>query len=648
MPRAPAALALGLAAAVPAAAQDSAPEAPSPPPLSDAQSSGAPPIGQADNAYGLRVGNEEIGLYDTESIRGFALDSGANYRLDGAFFSAFTERAGRSEASAAIQAGPNLFAARFPSPTGVVDLVTDHAASPPLNLILRADGFGSLEAVGRAAFQLSPDASIWAVGEGVRARNWHGGRDDFAYGAVGGAVSAGAWRFEGGSSIGRYSDTPPVAVYATVAPQDLPAFAPDTGAAPDWARTKGWETLSWGAAERALGDGWRARAALAYGTFATDREAFVFLDNVGADGVGTINASAFGETSGRAVSGEGLIERQWNAPHGPARVSFAVIGRDQRSDLSDARDVAGGAATIGGVLAIADPGAPDTLAARDAIREGRVAASASYPLARWLLVSGSVQRVHYTKAYTPISAGAGTTASPRTDREWAGHLAATVALADAVSVYGAWVTGLEESGTAPAIAVNANETLPALRATQREVGAKWRITPHATLLVSAFDITKGAPGFDNAGVWVLNGTRRHRGIEASLVAPIGPVQVVAGALYLDALITEASGLRAEVVNQPRWRGSVNAQWQATPRLAVDAGAYLLGAAPARRDGTATIPARTDLSLGVTWALGEGETAPTLRIAGSNLLDNRGWDANDDESLSAIESRAVRASLAFQW
>lgn len=101
-------------------------------------------------------------------------------------------------------------------------------------------------------------------------------------------------------------------------------------------------------------------------------------------------------------------------------------------------------------------------------------------------------------------------------------------------------------------------------------------------------------------------------------------------------------------HQPRWRGSVNAQWQATPRLAVDAGAYLLGNAPARRDGTAIIPARTDLSLGITWALGEGETAPTLRIAGSNLLDNRGWDANDDESLSAIESRAVRASLAFQW
>jgi iron complex outermembrane recepter protein len=608
------------------------------------QSSGAPPIGDADNAYGLRVGNEEIGLYDTKSIRGFALDSGANYRLDGAFFAAFTERAGRTEASAAIQAGPNLFAARLPSPTGVVDLVTDHAASPPFNLILRADGFGSLEAVGRAAFQLSPDATIWTVGEGVRAHNWHGGRDDFAYGAVGGAVSAGAWRFEGGSSIGRYSDTPAVAVYSPVAPEDLPTLAPDTAAAPDWARTKGWETLSWGAAERALGDGWRARAALAYGTFATDREAFVFLDNVGADGVGTINASAFGETSGRAISGEGLIERRWDAPHGPARVSFAVIGRDQRSDLSDARDIAGNNATIGGVLAIADPGAPDSIAARDAIREGRVAASASYPLARWLLVSGSVQRVHYTKAYTPT----GTASAPRTDREWAGHLAATVALADAISVYGAWVTGLEESGTAPAIAVNANETLPALRATQREVGAKWRVTAEATLLLSAFDITKGAPGFDTAGVWVLNGTRRHRGIEASLVAPLGPVQVVAGALYLDALITEASGLRAEVVNQPRWRGSVNAQWQATPRLAIDAGAYLLGAAPARRDGTATIPARTDLSLGITWALGEGDSAPTLRIAGSNLLDNRGWDANDDESFSPIESRAVTASLAFQW
>jgi hypothetical protein len=519
---------LWIAAALGCRAAASAQEAKErPPPVevpTSTQASGAPPIGDADNAYGLRVGNEEIGLYDTGSIRGFALDAGANYRLDGAFFTAFTERAERVEASAAIRAGPNLFAARFPSPTGVVDIGTDDEVTPRRNLILRGDGFGSVEAVGRLALPVT-GGTVWAVGELARLDNWHGGHDAFSYGALGGTV-----------------------------------------------------------------------------------------------------------------------ERQWDQPHSPARISLAIIGRDQHSDLANADDITLGPARINDRLSPPDPGAPSGIAATDLIREGRLDASASYPLGRWLLVSGSVQRVHYTKGYTP----AGEAMPQRTDREWAGHLAATVAVAERLSFYGAWVTGLEESGSAPAIAANANETLPAPLASQREVGAKWKVTPDATLLVSAFDITKGAPGFDGAGRWVLNGTRRHRGIEASLVAPVGPVQVVAGPLYLDAAIREAGGLRAEVVGQPRWRGSVNAQWQATARLAVDAGAYILGDAPARRDSTTTIPARADRLLGITWALGSTEVAPTLRIAGSNLLDNRGWDANDDESLTPIESRAVRASLAFAW
>lgn len=43
------------------------------------------PASTAQDAYGLRVGNEEIGLYNSDSIRGFSLDSGANYRLDNSY-----------------------------------------------------------------------------------------------------------------------------------------------------------------------------------------------------------------------------------------------------------------------------------------------------------------------------------------------------------------------------------------------------------------------------------------------------------------------------------------------------------------------------------------------------------------------------------
>jgi iron complex outermembrane receptor protein len=617
-----------------AAAQDAAPSN---------QSSGAPPISEADNAYGLRVGIEEIGLYTSDEMRGFPLDPGANFRLDGAYYSAIADRAERPEAAALIQAGPNLFAARFPSPTGVVDLITDHDADPRQNIILRGDGFGSAEVLGRLALPVGGGA-VWGVGEIARLRNWHGGLTEFDYGAVGGDVTSGPWRLRGGISVGRYDDSITFAVYPVTDTQSLPTYQPDRATPPRWSSGLGWETVSWGSVERTLAEGWTARLAVAHGRYDTDREAFVFLDGVDETGVGTLTATVFGETRAGATSGEFLVERQWSAPHGPARLSFALLGRNQTAALAPSTDFEFGLAAINDEIELRDPGAPAGTAADDLIREGRIAASASYPLTKWLLLSGSVQRVHYTKAYSPQ----GTTSPRRTDREWGGHVAATISLSDQFSIYGAWVTGLEESGTAPAIAVNANETLPALRATQQEVGLKWEFLPETTLVVSAFDIEKGAPGFDAGGVWALNGTREHRGLELSLVAPIGPVQVVAGALYLDAAITEADGNSAEVVNQSRWRASLNAQWSITDRIAIDAGGYLRGDAPALRNGDAIIPARTDLSLGVTWTLGDKETSPTLRIAGSNLLDNRGWDANDDESLVPIETRAIRASLAFAW
>lgn len=254
--------------------------------------------------------------------------------------------------------------------------------------------------------------------------------------------------------------------------------------------------------------------------------------------------------------------------------------------------------------------------------------------------------MQYRKAYSP-SAGSSTA---RTDRELAGHAAATYALTPTVAVYAAYVTGLEESGQAPAIAVNANETLPALRANQIELAAKLTMGGSTRLLISAFEIDKAAPGFDAAGIWRLSGERRHRGIEASFVGDLGDVRIVAGALWLDAQIEEANGARAEVVGQPQWLGSLNAQWRppAYERLAFDLNLDLRDEAPARRDGSANLPAFADLSLGATWRLTEAANSPTMRIVIDNVFDARGWSVGGDEGLYPRGPRGVRANLTAKF
>jgi iron complex outermembrane receptor protein len=336
------------------------------------------------------------------------------------------------------------------------------------------------------------------------------------------------------------------------------------------------------------------------------------------------------------------VERRWRAPAGDARLTFAAIGREQSADLAPAEAIALGAFAINRPVAIADPGRVAGPRTRDEIEEARLGASAAFPLTTRLLLSGSFQSVRYEKRYAPVAAPP----TAQIDDEWSGHAAATFSLAPWAAAYAAYVTGLEESGTAPAIAVNANETLPALRATQREAGVKLSLGEGARLLLSAFEIDKPAPGFDPTGVWRLSGARRHRGIEASLVGNLAGVRIVAGGLWLDAAIREADGTAAEVVGEPPRRVSLNAQWRVpgVPPLALDAGVYAQNSSPARRDGSADLPARTDVSVGGNWRVGARDGATVLRVAIDNVLGERGWSVSGDEGLYPRGPRTVRVTV----
>src|SRR5688572_25466634 len=92
-------LALACAAASPAAAQDSA-------------------VRSAADAFGERVGVEQVGLYTESQVRGFDLNASGAYRIEDAYFSRAAPINDPVLAGVGVRVGVNAARLAYPAPSG--------------------------------------------------------------------------------------------------------------------------------------------------------------------------------------------------------------------------------------------------------------------------------------------------------------------------------------------------------------------------------------------------------------------------------------------------------------------------------------------------------------------------------------------------
>ena len=109
---------------------------------------------------------------------------------------------------------------------------------------------------------------------------------------------------------------------------------------------------------------------------------------------------------------------------------------------------------------------------------------------------------------------------------------------DGVALYAATTRGLEESGTAPSFAANANLTLPALRTRQVEAGVRWTLAKDIKLIAGVFDVRRPYFELDADNFFRVLGDVKHQGVELSLTAkPVAGLNVVAGAVLMRPRVT---------------------------------------------------------------------------------------------------------------
>ncbi|HEY0629610.1 MAG TPA: TonB-dependent receptor, partial [Sphingomicrobium sp.] len=96
-----------------------------------AQRTGENAVTAADDAFGTSVGNETIGLYSVDEVRGFSPAAAGNIRIDGLYLGGIVINNPRIQAGSNVRVGLSAQGYPFPAPTGIVELSIRPAGTEP-------------------------------------------------------------------------------------------------------------------------------------------------------------------------------------------------------------------------------------------------------------------------------------------------------------------------------------------------------------------------------------------------------------------------------------------------------------------------------------------------------------------------------------
>jgi len=605
----------------------------------------------AVDAFGERVGIEQLGLYSEGQVRGFDLQSSGAYRIDDAYFVRASPLNDLVIGGVSVRVGVNASRLAYPSPSGVVNYRLRAPASDSQVTI-----GGGLRDFGTQVAQvdgtwISPEKSFSVTG-GVISRpsvTWGPGGRGHAL-DLGGVAS---WKIAGNQSLrvfgawyGRHYDGDygmrPTDSALPPAAQALHNYSPA------WANVRA-RNVNFGALYKAEIADWTLDASAFRSVYDVDHADFtVVATRRSGDAVATLFRSP-GRTF-QSDSAELRLSRVFQAGALSHLVSASIRGRHGEVDLGQS------IATPAGVFNLRDPRptvpqpAPWS-GARGLDTVEQLTGSLGYGLV-WndrLQVRLGAHRTRYQKE---VQALTGVT-SRGEDAAWFYNASAVWSLTPSTSLFASYVTGLEETGSAPQTATNRNEVLPPVEARQREIGVRHGFGEGLTLLAALFEVSKPTSGFRANGSYGLVGEVTHRGVEASLAGRIGEkTSVVLGAVAYEPEVTGPLVDTGVVGSRPAGVAELIAnasiERQITPVWSVDAQINYLGETFGDSRNSYTVPAWSTVGLGVRARFDVDGRPTQLRVLVSNLTDQRGWSSSTSELIWPIAPRTVRATLSMTF
>jgi len=622
------ALVIACIASTPAAAQDNA-------------------VRSAADAFGERAGIEQSGLYTESQVRGFDLNDGGAYRIDDAYFNRAAVLDDTILSGVAVRVGVNAARLDYPAPSGVVAYRLREAG--PANELRLGVGFRDF-----GTHVLQADASV-RTGEVSMAGGflWRP-LQRHAQGYEGSGINAGAigaWEISpdqrlrafGSIYLRDYDGDYAVRATGSAMPPPLQRLHQYS---PDWALTKAQST-NLGVLYDAQVGGFSLNLSAFRSIFDIDNADFTLIS---ADGAAAATATTFRAPWVKTSdSVEARLGRDFQIDAFSHMLTLSLRGGRTATDLYSAL------AVPLGVFQLPDdpPDAPERQwsGARGQDVVERATASLGYAFT-WddrLQFRFGLHRTQYDKALLSTAGAATERASESTNY----NASLVYNLTDRTALFGSWVTGLEESGSAPSSATNSNEVLPPGEVEQFELGVRHALSPNLTLIGAFFDVSKPSQGLRADGSFGLVGEVRHRGAEASIAGALTDrTNIVLGVVSFESEVSgplvDADVVGGEGVGVSQVAANASIDYRISNAWSLDAGVNYLGERWVDTANTVQAPAVTTLSVGMRHRFDLGGRPAALRILASNLAGEEGYLAARTGLLSPVAPRTIRAVLTLSF
>jgi iron complex outermembrane recepter protein len=603
-------------------------------------------VKQADDAFGKSVGDEHIGIYSADDVRGFSPVDAGNVRLEGLNFDQQAFLTGRLVAGNTIRVGISAQGYPFPAPTGIADYeIRKPGAQTIISLGLNYGPFGGKSAEVDAQFPIDGERLGIAVGTGI----YH---EHEAYGGTPNIFST--------AIVGRYKPVEGVEIlpfWSRVSLRNEEArsiiftsgaflpkrFKRDKFLGQKWADSA-TDFSNYGLIVHAEPAGFKTSLGVFQSTNAIKQEHFDQLSDVDVDGnVGRRQIFAYGASRYASKSGELRVTRE--LADGPRRHSLFVTvkGRQQvrRYGAPEVIDILNPAP-----LGVQDFRPEPTILAPFAPRTTDHITQKTFGVGyqgKWHGVgelSFGVQKTDYRKTgFAPT-------------RPWLFSANAAISISPTIAVYAGYVRGLEEAPVAPNNAVNRNEAPPAIRTTQKDAGVRVKLGARVTAVLGVFDIAKPYFNLDGTDRFLQLGNVRHRGIEFSLAGEIAKgLNVIVGTVILDARVSGDLVNRGIIGRKPIGilgrHNIANLDYQLPwhPPLSINVRFDAKGRQAANAANTLYIPARAGGSVGARYKFKLGNAEMLAHFSIENVTNLFGWNVGGSGFFTPNGSRRYAFSLA---